>query len=296
MMRADRPLGPSTAIVTDSSADLPADQRRANWHVVPIPVNFGAEAFHDGVDLDPPAFYRRLADTGVQPTTAQPSVQDLTGAYRAALADHGAAVVLHLSGRMSGTVGAARDAALSVDPGRLLVLETSSVSILLGLLVHRVQARLDRGSNAGEIQSLVADFRRRQATVFSVETLEYLRRGGRIGRATALAGSLLRVRALLDVSDGEVGPAGRVRGAARVLPALRELVEARTERGRPLRVALGHAARPDAVPQLEAMLREARPLSRLDVVTEIGPTVGTHAGPGTLGIAMFHDPLDTGGG
>src|SRR5262249_4014170 len=188
------------------------------------------------------------------------------------------------------------EAAQSVDPGRLLVLETSSVSILLGLLVHRVQARLDRGSSAGEIQSFVADFRRRQATIFSVDSLEYLRKGGRIGRATALAGSLRRVRALLDASDGEVGPAGRVRGAGRVLPALRELVVARTAPDRPLHVGLGHAARPDAVPALEEMLREARPLTRLDVVTEIGPTVGTHTGPGTLGIAMYHDPLDAGAG
>jgi uncharacterized protein len=284
----------TTALVTDSACDLPPDRRPANLRVVAIPVSFGADSLLDGVDLDAAAFYARLQAGGPTPTTAQPSPGQLAEALRAALADHRTAVVLHLSGGMSGTVRSARETARALAPDRALVLESASVSMQLGLLLLRVQARLERGTTAGELAAFVAAFEASQGTVFSVETLEFLRRGGRIGRAAALTGSLLGFRPLLEVSGGEVAAAGRIRGAARVMPALSRFVEERTDPDRPLRVAYAHARRPEAIPELIAAVQAARPLARTEIVCELGPTVGTHAGPGTLGVSFVHDPLDEG--
>ena len=128
--------------------------------------------------------------------------------------------------------------------------------------------------------------------MFSLETLEFLQRGGRVGRAQAAAGSLLRVRPILQFDDGEVAPHSRVRGSHRVMPAMREYLEERSDPDRPLRVALGHTRRPEIVPELEEMVRQARPRASIDLVSEIGPTVGTHAGPGAYAVAFVHDPLD----
>jgi len=292
-MDPDRRLdAASTALVTDSSSDVPAARRPANWRIVPIPVMFGGESFDDGVDIDAPAFYERLARAERLPTTAQPSVARLAGALRDALATHETAVVLPLSGRMSGTVEAARQAAREVGEDRVAVLESGSVTVALGLLALRLQARLERGCTAGEAEAAIARLSADHRVVFSLETLEFLQRGGRIGRAQAVAGSLLRVRPILQIDGGEVAPYSRVRGAHRVLPALREFVERHSDPGRPLRVAYAHARRPEVLPELEAMVREVRPLAVTQLTGEVGPTVGTHAGPGAVAIAFVHDPED----
>ncbi len=282
----------TTAIVTDSAADLPPDTLTDNTFVVPIPVNFGTETFRPGIDLDAEEFYARLSAGGETPTTASPSVGEFVETYTKALERYETVISLLMNRKMSATVEVARRAALEVDPDRIIVIETESVSFQLGLLVRRAQARLAQGTTLGEIEDLVDQFRRTQGTVFTLETLEFLRRGGRIGRAKALVGNLLGLRPLLELDDGEVVPVRRVRGADRVLPAMREYLEARSDPARPLRVALGHARASDAIPALDAMVREARPNAIIEMVTEIGPTVGTHAGPGTVAFAFFHDPMD----
>ncbi len=286
----------TTAIVTDSAADLPPDTLTDNTFVVPIPVNFGTETFRPGIDLDAEEFYARLSAGGETPTTASPSVGEFVETYTKALERYETVISLLMNRKMSATVEVARRAALEVDPDRIIVIETESVSFQLGLLVRRAQARLAQGTTLGEIEDLVDQFRRTQGTVFTLETLEFLRRGGRIGRAKALVGNLLGLRPLLELDDGEVVPVRRVRGADRVLPAMREYLEARSDPARPLRVALGHARASDAIPALDAMVREARPNAIIEMVTEIGPTVGTHAGPGTVAFAFFHDPMDIAAG
>lgn len=284
----------STALITDSSCDLPPELRPPNWRVVPIPVSFGAESFEDGVDLDAPGFYERLARSDRLPTTSQPPTGQLVEVLRDALESHETAVVLPLSGRMSGTVEGFRAAAGEVGEERVLVLESKSVTFALGLLAMRLQARLERGCTAAEAQADMATLADDHRVVFCLETLEYLQRGGRIGRAQAVAGSLLRVRPILQFDDGEVAPYARVRGAHRVMPAMREYIEERSAADRPLRVGLGHTRRPEIVPELQELVAATRPQASVDIISEIGPTVGTHAGPGAYAIAFVHDPLDDG--
>lgn len=282
----------STALLTDSAVDVAATERPPNWRVVPIIVVFGDEALRDGIDVDAAAFYRRLAAADRLPTTAQPSIEDLATAMRAALERFDSVVALHLSEKLSGTAEAARAAARLVGEERVMVLESHAASLALALLCRRVQARLEAGTTAGELAAAVEALRAGQRTVVALETLEYLQRGGRIGRAQALAGSLLRVRPILVLEEGEIAPGGRVRGAGRVVPALVDLVTSSSEAGRVLRCGYAHAAAPEAAAELEAAVRAARPLARTEVVCEVGPTIGTHVGPGAFAVTFLHDPLD----
>lgn len=282
----------TTAIVVDSSADVPAADRPPSWRVIPIPVTFGEQTFADGVDLDAAGFYERLARASRLPTTAQPSEVTVEEVLRDALDAYETAVVLPLSHRLSGTIETVRAAAGRVAPDRLLVLETGSVTVALGLIALRLQAALDRGTTAGAAADLVARLSREHRAVFTLETLEYLQRGGRIGRAQAAAGSLLRVRPILQILDGEVAPHSRVRGAHRVMPAIDEFVAAHSDPDRVLHVAYAHARRPDVVLELRARVEAIRPLARTALVGEVGPTVGTHAGPGAFAVAFVHDGTD----
>jgi DegV family protein with EDD domain len=285
-----RPLDAGrTALVIDSAADVPADVRPANWRVVPIPVSFGDRTFLDGVDLDAAAFYDRLARAERMPTTAQPSLASMREVIAGALDDHETAVVLPLSGHMSGTVETARAAARELGEDRVMVLESGSVTVALGLIALRLQARLEAGTTAGAAAEAVARLSADHRAVFTLETLEYLQRGGRIGRAQAVAGSLLRVRPILQIRDGEVAPWSRVRGGHRVLPAIEEFVAGNSEPDRPLFVAYAHTRRPEALDDLRALVTRVRPAAREVLAGEVGPTVGTHAGPGAFVVAFVHD-------
>ncbi len=286
----------TTALITDSSADVPPEVRPANWRVVPIPVMFGDESFADGVDIDAAGFYERLARADRLPTTAQPSAGTLVGVMREALATRESAVVLPVSGKLSGTVEAARAAAREVGEDRIMVLESSSVSVALGLLALRLQALLERGTTAAGARDLMARLSADHRAVFALETLEYLQRGGRIGKAQAVAGSLLRVRPILQILDGEVAPYDRVRGAHRVMPAIEEFVIAHSDPDRTLYVAYAHARRPEIVVELEERVSRVRPRAVTALTGEMGPTVGTHAGPGAFVVAFVHDPSDGDGG
>lgn len=282
----------NTTLITDSAADLPADLVTENVMVVPVPVSFGTEAFDTTSTGDHAAFYERLESGGQNATTAAPSMGDLVERYRAALERTEFAVVLHMSTTFSSTADIARRTALEVDPDRIFVIETESVSYQLSLLVSRVLRHLERGSTLGQIEDLVDRFRRTQGTAFSLGSLEYIQRGGRISKGRALMGNLLGVRPILEIVGGEIEQYARVRGNDRILPALRDFLTERTDATRPLRIGLAHAVSPHLIPELTALVTEARPNASVDVVCAIGPCVGTHAGPGAVGVTCFHDPAD----
>lgn len=290
-MDPGRPLdAATTAIVLDSSCDVPPAARPPNWSVIPIPVTFGDETFADGVDIDAAGFYERLERAQRLPTTAQPSPVTIEEVLRAALDAHESAIVLPLSRRLSGTVDGVREVAERLAPDRLMVLESGSVTVALGLIALRLQAALERGVTAGEAAGLVERLSAAHRAVFTLATLEYLQRGGRIGRAQAAAGSLLKVRPILEITGGEVAQHSRVRGAHRVLPAIEEFVVAHSDPDRVLHVAYAHSRRPEILSELEQMVARVRPHAVTALTGEVGPTVGTHAGPGAFVVAFVHDP------
>jgi DegV family protein with EDD domain len=271
-----------TAIVYDSTADLPVGPAGGRSVMVPLRVMFGSETLLDHVDLDPPAFYQRLASTPEPPTTSQPPPAAFADAYAHLLHDVDHVVSLHVSGKLSGTVESARLAAADFGD-RVTVIDTASVSASLASAVLGVHTLLEQGTNDAAIEAFIDRHRREARCFVALDTLTYLQRGGRIGRAQALAGQLLSVHPVLEITDGEVHPGTRVRGAGRVLGELvRCIAEAVGDR-EDLRLVVVHAAAPDRAETLAARIAEALPGRRVDRILPLGPAVGTHAGPGAFG-------------
>lgn len=294
--------GGRVRVVTDSTADLPGEvARRHGIEVVPLRVRFGDQELRDGIEIDPRRFYELLAGRkGVHPTTSPPPVEDFLATYRA-LAGGSDLVSIHLSGGMSKTLAAAEEALaagaaeLAVARGdgsrpHLAACDSRSVSVGLGLQALFAARLAARGAGVGEIVERVGSMRERIHVLFVVDTLEYLARGGRIGRARALVGGLLGIKPILGVVDGEVAAVERVRGGRRAHPRMLELFEQRIDRARPVIAAVAHANAPMWADRLRALLESALDVREL-LVAEIGPVVGTHAGPGTVGAALFQ-PAD----
>lgn len=278
----------NTAIVVDSTADFPhAPKRYPNWRVVPLYVRFGDESFRDYVELSPEAFYERLRGSPVPPTTSQPTPGDFLVAYER-LGPYDRVLSLHIGGRLSGTIESARMAAREFgDKVRLIDTETASVAIaMLGLAIQR---RLERGTTDEEVDELVRRYREGAHLVFTLETLEYLARGGRIGRARAWAGGLLRVKPILTIERGEVEPIKRVRGNQKAFQEFVSAFEAGSNDSPGLRVGIAHAEAPRRAEALKEMVRRTRPQAHLELVTTLGPVLGAHAGPGTVGFFWFED-------
>ena len=203
----------NTAIVLDSTADFPdGPSISPNWRVVPLYVRFGDESFRDYEELGPHEFYERLRRAAASPTTSQPTPADFLRTYEE-LGGYSRILSLHLPAKLSGTVESARRAAEELGDGRVRAIDTGSVSAGLAMLALAVQRRLERGTTDEELDALVERFRRESRVIWTVDTLEYLAKGGRIGKAAAMAGTLLNIKPILGIEDGEVVPLKRVRGA-----------------------------------------------------------------------------------
>jgi DegV family protein with EDD domain len=278
----------NTAIVVDSTADFPeAPQRYPNWRIVPLYVRFGTESFRDYVELGPDDFYARLRSSLVMPTTSQPTPADFHAVYEE-LAEYERVYSLHIAGTLSGTVESAR-AASQESGDRIRVVDTETASAAVAMLGLSIQRRLERGTSDEEVEAVVERHRRDAQLIFTLDTLDYLARGGRIGRAAAWAGQLLKVKPILTIRGGEVVPLKRVRGNRRAFEEFIAAFEAASTDGPNLWVAIAQADAPDRADALRELVRRTRPQARLELVTSLGPVVGTHAGPGTVGLFWFED-------
>ena len=278
----------NTAIVLDSTADFPEAQIRfPNMRVVPLYVRFGEESFRDYVELDPHGFYERLRGASELPTTSQPTPQDFMSTYHA-LAGYERIYSLHISSKLSGTFQSASLAAAD-DGDRVRLIDTESASVGIGMLALAVQDLLEAGTTDEEVEALVAQHRERAGILFTVDTLEFLAKGGRIGRGKALMGSLLNVKPILAIEDGEVVPVTRARGRAKAFEEFRKRFEAATTDGPGLGIGIAHADAEEAAAQLRGIVLAARPQADVKLVTSLGAVVGTHAGPGTIGFFWFQE-------
>jgi DegV family protein with EDD domain len=279
----------NTAIVVDSTADFPeARQRFANWRIVPLYVRFGDESFRDYVELEPEAFYERLTAAAETPTTSQPTPGDFLACYRE-LEECERILSLHIAGGLSGTVESARAAARLVGDERVRVLDSATASAAIAMLGLAIQRRLERGTDDEEVDDLVRRFRREAGLLFTVDTFEYLVRGGRVGRARGWAGELLHVKPILTIREGEVLPVKRVRGNRKAFLEFAARFEEDTTDAPAVRVGIAHADAPERAQALAEMVRERRPAAELELVTTLGPVLGAHAGPGTVGFFWFQD-------
>ncbi len=289
-------------VVTDSTADLPAEMAlRHGIHVVPLSVIFGEKIFKDGVDITPATFYSMLErKRDVQPRTSPPTPGEFLAGYRF-LAGRSDIVSLHISSRMSETVANARAAAAegleefqsqreAGDAVTLEVIDSSFVSLALGLTALFAARMARRGLSAAAIRSHVEAMRERTHSLFVVDTLEYLARGGRIGKARALVGGILGIKPILGLVDGEVGPVDKVRGGRNVHARVVELFKQRVDPGLPVVAGIVHAKAPVWAERLRALVEESFSVSEM-VASEMGPVVGTHVGPGTVAAVLFQ-PTD----
>jgi len=279
----------NTAVVLDSTSDYPdAPSRFPNMRFVPLYVRFGDETYRDYVELAPAVFFERLRGATTLPATAQPTPQDFLQVYEE-LAGYERIYSVHVSSKVSGTFQSAELAASELGGEKVRVVDSMTASLGIALLAHAIQRRLARGTTDAEIDELVERYQREAVVLFTVETLEYLQRGGRIGRAAALAGSLLNVKPILSVADGVVVPVARVRGRQKAVAEIERRFAEGTVDGVGLRVAIAHADAEEWVGTLSELVWRVRPKAEIEFTSTLGAVVATHAGPGAVGFFWFQD-------
>jgi DegV family protein with EDD domain len=271
-------------IVTDSACDLPEPIcEELGVEVVPLTIRFGDREFVDRKELSVDAFWRELGASSALPETAAPSVGAFEETFRR-LSDEGAdaIVCINLSARLSATMQSAQVAAKSVDGATPIeIIDSFSASMGIGNLVLHAARRARAGASLEEVVSEVEARRAREHVFAALDTLEYLRKGGRIGGAQAMLGSMLSIKPIISVLDGAVEPAGRVRTRSK---ALRFLVD-QVPVGNVELISVLHANAPD-LDEFLAMLEPKVPDAEVTVGT-IGPVIGVHTGPRVMGIAWI---------
>jgi DegV family protein with EDD domain len=277
----------SVAVITDSTAYLPADLVEGyGIHVVPLYVVLAGRSGREGLDIGPDDVARVLGTRGQTVSTSRPTPGDFVAAYRLAL-DQGAEklVSVHLSSELSGTWDAARLAASQVGEHIVSVVDSRSAAMGNGFAVLAAARSAAAGADVATVARTARDMAAATRTFFVVDTLEHLRRGGRIGAAASVLGSALAIKPVLHVLDGRVVPLEKVRTTARAMHRLvQRAVEAAGDGA--VSVAVHHLAAPEKADRLAAELRERLPSLRELHVSELGAAIGAHVGPGAVGIVV----------
>lgn len=276
------------AIVTDSTADLPRDFVEANnITVVPLYVNFPDKTYKDGVDLSAKEFYPLLTkSTKELPKTSTPSVQDFTEIYHSLLEKGYEVISIHISSGLSSTYAMAESAAKSLE-GSIKVFDSKSISMGIGLQVAETLDMIKDNLSLDSILEHLTSLRSKTEVFFSLETLEYLEKGGRIGKVSALLGTILNIKPVVRVENGIYVPLDKARNQHQ---AIKKMVEhtLKTLRGRlPRHVAVVHGAAEEGAQVLKHCLEEALG-KKVTLFNETGPVIGVHTGPGTLGLAFTY--------
>lgn len=278
-------------VVTDSGSDLSLQVREElGIHVVPLTVQFGSEIFKDGEEISTAEFFSRLRTEADMPSTCQPSPADFVAMYEK-IAEPGDTIIsVHLSSKMSGTYQSAVLASTMLDSDiQVKVVDSKSASMGLGLVAvaaaEGVRAGKDLDTILSELQQTIDDLQ----VYFVVDTLEYLKKNGRIGMASALVGTMLNIKPILTLVDGEVAPFEKIRGKAKALRRVRELIlefQAKFPEKK-IRAAMSHATTQEEADQIVKALSETLPVEGDVIMGEIGPTIGVHTGPGIVALFLY---------
>ena len=275
-------------IVTDSTSDLPSElAKQLGIRIVPLRVIFGTESLRDGVDITPDVFFTRLKTGPILPTTSQPSPADFQAVFKEAIQAGEEIVCLTISAALSGTYLSATMAKESFLNSPISVIDTRTTSMALGMLAEEAARMAMAGATRQQIVAHVEKLIPLTHVLFTVDTLEYLQRGGRIGGAQALLGTLLNIKPLLTLRDGRVEPVERIRTKRKALDRMIEIAVQRTrETGYTYRVAVVHGQAPDEAVYVANRAREQIRCASLHQ-SEVGPVIGTHVGPGVVGLAFM---------
>ena len=275
-----------TRIIVDSTSDLMPEIKK-QVHIVPLTVHFGQEEYVDGVTIDHKAFYEKLIETDVHPSTSQAAPAAFETEYEKARDAGEAAVVITLTSKLSGTYQSATIAAQDYD--NIYIVDSGSVAIGGGILVEYALKLLNDGLEAKEIAEKLEDAKKRIVIVALVDTLEYLKKGGRISSTVALVGGVLSIKPVLSVIDGEINMLGKARGSKMGNNLLVQEIEKAGGVDFTMPLLLGYTGLSDAM--LLKYIEDSKHIwdGNVDEMryTSIGSVIGTHAGPGAVAVAFF---------
>jgi DegV family protein with EDD domain len=274
-------------VVTDSSAYIPEEALGGlSIPVIPLWVMWGDENFRDGVDIDPPAFYRRLQESEVFPTTSQPAAGEFEDFFRQAGVGADAIVGVFITSKLSGTVANALAAQARLSELTIRVVDSLSVSMGLGFIALAAARAATAGESLDAVVAAAEEMRDRMHLLFTVDTLEYLHRGGRIGGAKWLMGTALKIKPLLHFEDGTIEPLAQVRTKRKAIAQMLEVAEERLGGRRMAEAAVIDADSPEEGDAIAEQVRERFGISPI-YRAPLSPAIGTHGGPGTVGIAFY---------
>ncbi len=276
-------------LVDSASSITPPVAASLGLHHIPIKVSFGRESFLDGVDLQPDEFYRKLTGGGPLPVTSQPSPGDFYDHFQHLTAGGAELICVLMSHQMSGILLSAETAREMLPERAIHIFDTLNASTGEALLAMAAVALAAQGLPAAAILTRMEQLRPAVRNYFVVDTLEFLQRGGRIGGASALLGTMLRIKPILEVANGRLEPLDKVRTRPKALARLLDLMEAQVGREAQLWCAVGHGNCPDDAVEMEQAVRARFNCGRT-FVADVGPTISTHSGPGVLTVATCPTP------
>ena len=275
-------------IVTDSTSDIPEDLAASlGIIVVPLTVFFGEEAYKDKIEIQHDEFFNRLQNGGILPRTTQPSVGDFISAYKPLIEEGNEILSIHISDKLSGTLNSARLAREEFASSKIELFDSALGSLGLTLVVKAAAEAANSGSSIETVLDVAKDVASRVDLFFVLNTLEYLQKGGRIGKAQALVGSLLSVKPILKCVDGEVHPYEKLRTRQK---AVQRLMDIASESSPYEEVAFIYQAEGE---EAERLIDYLTPLSENPLIKgKIGPVIGTYTGPNVVGLALLNKQIN----
>ncbi|MGG4395971.1 DegV family protein [Paenibacillus thiaminolyticus] len=279
----------SIRIVTDSTADIPQELReRYRIEMIPLKVHFGNDMYQDAVTISAERFYQLLVEAKRLPTTSQPSPIEFLEVFKRLNAEPDTQIIsIHLSAAFSGTYQSAVLAKnMMEEESDITIVDSKSASYGFGLIVVEAAKMAEAGRTKEEILAMIERYQRERKLFFLVDTLEYLQKGGRIGKAAALFGTLLNIKPILSIDDeGEVYAVEKVRGHKKAVARILEMLKQQFE-GRPVHTVMGYTSNPSAADELAAAIQNTLDVRSMDY-TIVGSVIGTHVGTGVAAVFMW---------
>lgn len=278
------------AVVTDSTANIPADVlKNYSICIAPLQVVWGDETFRDSIDIQPSQFYDRLQTAKIMPTTSQTSPATFAEIYRPLVEEGYHILSIHISSQLSGTYDSAIQARELLPGARIEVVDTKTTAMAMGFQVLSAARAAAQGATLQECCKVAEESQKNSGVLFVLSTLEYLRRGGRIGGAAAFLGTALNLKPILEIRDGRIEAIERVRTMNKAIDRLLDLFVERVGNRKPVHIASLHGNSPDAARLLLQRAQQCFDKSEISeaLMADVSPVLGTHAGPGCLGIAYL---------
>lgn len=278
-------------IVTDSTAYIPEETiKDLPIKIVPLQVIWGDDQYRDGIDIIPTQFYERLQTAEIMPTTSQTTPGTFKDLYQKLYSEGYQILSIHISSKLSGTLDSAHQAKDLLGLEEIVIFDSEAAGMALGFQVLTAARAAANGASLSDCLKIVEKAREQTGILFAVKTLEFLRRGGRIGGAAALVGTMLNLKPILELIDGKIESVDKVRTMNKALDRLIEILIAKVDNQYPVRISVQHA---NALPEAESLLDKIItkfPANTIveTMISEVSPAIGTHTGPGLLGISYMY--------